>query len=589
MIAPMKKVIVVSRAASREELLLALRELGVLHLEPADPLAAAPDELLAELSLVRRSRQAIGTVQASGRKPDLEAHAAAEEILAVIRRSEENRNRLSVLAREAARARLWGDLRLEQLQALARAGVPVRFYLVPAKRLGEVEAECVAALANLPGRRVLAAVIQRQGEPALPEETELVELPDRDLPTIRAEAKEVDAALADDAERLADLASLGDELAAEERRLAAEGEFAAARAGGLQGGDLYALQGWAPIEDAGTLSADLAARRLDAGVQTREPENHEEPPTLIRYPRWATPIKGLFDILGTVAGYRESDVSIPFLIALPIFAAMLIGDGGYGAILFLGPLLFWKKASKMLGREFARLLTIVGAVALIWGLLSASFFGVVLYKPLIPVNMTDASRDLLMRISFYMGAVHLAVAQIWRGATLWPSLKSLSCLGWAIFVWGMLGVVNYFVLDEPLSMSTPWPYLLMAGAALAILFEAPSKNPIKMVGLGLANFPLSMLSTFSDVISYVRLMAVGLASGVLASSFNELALSAGPWIIAAPILILGHGLNLGLALIALFAHGVRLNMLEFSTNLGMQWTGRQYQPFARLIPEEIKT
>jgi V/A-type H+-transporting ATPase subunit I len=129
----------------------------------------------------------------------------------------------------------------------------------------------------------------------------------------------------------------------------------------------------------------------------------------------------------------------------------------------------------------------------------------------------------------------------------------------------------------------------MAGAVLAILFEAPSKNPIKMVGLGLANFPLSMLSTFSDVISYVRLMAVGLASGVLASSFNELALSAGPWIIAAPILILGHGLNLGLALIALFAHGVRLNMLEFSNNLGMQWTGRQYQPFAKLIPEEITT
>ena len=588
MIAPMKKVIVVSRGASREELLLALRELGVLHLEPADPMAAAPDKLLAELALVRRSRQAIGSVEPSGRKPDLDAHAAAEEILSIVRRGEEGRNRLSVLAREAARAGLWGDLRLEQLQAIAEAGVPVKFYMVPAKLMSQVEAECVAALADLPGKQVLAAMVQREGEPSLPEEAEPVQPPQRNLPTIRAEAKELDAALAADGERLADLASLGDELAAEARRLAAEGEFAAARAGGLQGGDLYALQGWAPIEAAETLAGDLAAAGLRAALQVRDPGTDEEPPTLIRYPRWVKPIKGLFDVLGTVAGYREADVSIPFLIALPIFAAMLIGDGGYGAILFLGPLLFWKKASKLLGREFARLLTIVGAVTLVWGLLSASFFGVVLYKPLIPVNMTDASRDLLMRISFYMGAVHLAVAQIWRGATLWPSLKSLSCLGWAIFVWGMLGVVNYFVLDEPLSMSTPWPYLLMAGAALAILFDAPSKNPIKMVGLGLANFPLSMLSTFSDVISYVRLMAVGLASGVLASSFNELALSAGPWIIAAPILILGHGLNLGLALIALFAHGVRLNMLEFSNNLGMQWTGRLYQPFAKPIPEEIK-
>ena len=153
----------------------------------------------------------------------------------------------------------------------------------------------------------------------------------------------------------------------------------------------------------------------------------------------------------------------------------------------------------------------------------------------------------------------------------------------------MLGVVNYFVLDGPypLSPDAPWLYLLISGAALAILFDSPSKNPLKMIGLGLANFPLSMLSAFSDVISYVRLMAVGLASGVLAVSFNELALSTGSWFIAVPVLIFGHGLNMGLALIALFAHGVRLNMLEFSNNLGMQWTGHAYSPFATRDTKEI--
>jgi V/A-type H+/Na+-transporting ATPase subunit I len=116
---------------------------------------------------------------------------------------------------------------------------------------------------------------------------------------------------------------------------------------------------------------------------------------------------------------------------------------------------------------------------------------------------------------------------------------------------------------------------------MTIIFKQPGTNLLKMIAVGLADFPLSMLSAFSDVISYVRLMAVGLASGVLAASFNDLALSSGSWLLAIPIMIMGHALNIGLALIALFAHGVRLNMLEFSNNLGMQWTGYSYKTFLK--------
>ncbi|MCK4819087.1 hypothetical protein KA005_25160, partial [bacterium] len=287
-----------------------------------------------------------------------------------------------------------------------------------------------------------------------------------------------------------------------------------------------------------------------------------------------------FDILGTVAGYREFDVSVPFMLALPFFAAILIGDGGYGAILFFGLLLGYKNIAPALGKEFTNLLITIGATTLIWGCICASFFGVELYKPLIPVDMSDASRNLMMKISFYVGAIHLSIAQLWVALRLAPNLKFLSKIGWAIFVWGMLGVVQMFVLGYQVNMNTIWPYLLMVGAALAIIFESPNKNIIKMLALGTVSFPLAMLSAFSDVISYVRLMAVGLASSVLAKSFNELA--TGIDFVPATILILifGHSLNIGLALIALFAHGVRLNMLEFSNNLGMQWGGHLYAPFA---------
>jgi V/A-type H+-transporting ATPase subunit I len=203
-----------------------------------------------------------------------------------------------------------------------------------------------------------------------------------------------------------------------------------------------------------------------------------------------------------------------------------------------------------------------------------------------PVDLSDSSRILMMRVSFTLGAVHLSLAQLWRFVRYWPDLRCLGSLGWALFIWGMYGVVNMFVLRTSLGWETPWPYLLLSGASLAILFASPSRNPARMLALGLAQFPLSMLAAFSDVISYVRLMAVGLASSVLATSFNDIALSAPSLVLTIAVLVLGHSLNLGLALIAMFAHGVRLNMLEFASNLGMQWTGFPYQPFMRRSIQE---
>ncbi|NQT06695.1 MAG: hypothetical protein HQ575_04045, partial [Candidatus Omnitrophica bacterium] len=100
----------------------------------------------------------------------------------------------------------------------------------------------------------------------------------------------------------------------------------------------------------------------------------------------------------------------------------------------------------------------------------------------------------------------------------------------------------------------------------------------------LGNLPLSIISAFSDVVSYLRLFAVGYASVIVANSFNNMAMEAGFGSIAsglgaAFILFFGHALNIALGIIAVVVHGIRLNMLEFSGHLGMQWSGREYKPF----------
>ena len=126
--------------------------------------------------------------------------------------------------------------------------------------------------------------------------------------------------------------------------------------------------------------------------------------------------------------------------------------------------------------------------------------------------------------------------------------------------------------------------VLLVSFAVVSWFTEPGKNPLKRVLIGLASSILPLLGTFSDIMSYIRLFAVGLASYYIAAAFNGLGAQvaeSATWIGGAPIVIFGHALNIGLAGIAIFAHGVRLNMLEFSNNVGVKWAGYAYRPFTK--------
>ena len=579
MIVPMSKVYIATQSNNQARLLDVLGQLGVVHIKPVDPgRAVAREQTVHSISVLDQAVKILQPVARSGKTPEMSPLEAAKETVAIHKTTAEQKERLGALHRLAEQLAVWGNVELKQLENLRSNGIEIRFYSVAKKDIAGLEAECLEVAAQQSGQNVLVAVIDRTRKFKLPEGGKQLPWPSTDLPAVKKEAAQVDASLKQHSQQLAELANLTDAMQKQRDNFRTQADFSIAQNSGLSSQALFAIQGWVPSKKAESLSDELARYNITAAVEIAPAGQDEQPPTLIEYPRWTKPIKGLFDILGTVPGYSEFDVSIPFMLALPIFAAMLIADGGYGAVLFLGFLLGYKKFSPSIGAEFTKFLIIVGAVSMIWGLLCGSFFGFVLYKAPIPVNMTDSSRFMLMQISFFMGAIHLSSAQLLQAFKFFPDLRFLNKAGWAIFIWGMLGVVRMFVLSTSLTWATPWPYCLIAGAVLAILFNSPSKNIVKMILLGIANFPLSMLSAFSDTISYARLMAVGLAGSVLAGSFNDLAFS-GSWILTAPTLIFGHGLNLGLAMIALFAHGVRLNMLEFSNNLGMQWSGYSYRPF----------
>jgi V/A-type H+-transporting ATPase subunit I len=127
-------------------------------------------------------------------------------------------------------------------------------------------------------------------------------------------------------------------------------------------------------------------------------------------------------------------------------------------------------------------------------------------------------------------------------------------------------------------------YIFLAGCLAVLLFTNFQKNIAKGMLQSLSNLPLNIISSFSDVVSYLRLFAVGYATVTVASSFNGMALQMGfnsilSGLIGALILFLGHSLNIILALMSVVVHGIRLNMLEFSGHMGMQWSGKAYKPF----------
>ena len=625
MIVSMAKTFIVARRADRDALLVALRRLGVLHVKPVDPHRAAPDaETTDTLDRMRRAVQILEGTEPEGAAPDLSPTEAAEEALRIQRAGAERMNRLAALHRQIERLAPWGEVRLEHFETLCTAGLAPRFFALPAGAVAEVQAECVDVLGPWEGKRILVAVIQRDGEPEMPDGAEPVPLPSRDRPSLRAEAREIDAALKEDGARLRRIANLAGALRTEQAGLRAKAEWTTAARSALEDEALFALQGWVPAEEADSLADRIASEGVGAAVEAVEPDETEEPPTLIRYPRCVRPIKGLFDILGTLPGYHEMDLSPFFMVALPVFCAMLIGDAGYGVVISLLSLVFYGRLVKKAGRAKTHLLLIVGLTTLAWGVLSANYFGITpgslaegggfmqevdgkvvpdyealrsgtgacaaigraMMAPAVAWDADpQAARDLLMKISFAIGAVHLILAHLRKAVDYAPDQRFLAELGWCTVLASML-ILIWYLMFIGIEQTPPYVWYVMgAGLVLPILFGRPSRHPLKRIGGGFGSALLPLLSTFSDTMSYVRLMAVGLASYYIASAFNSLAsilADAITWYSVAPevVLLFGHTLNIGLAAIAIFAHGVRLNMLEFSNNAGVQWAGFPYAPFA---------
>lgn len=587
MIVPMKKLTLLCTRSSQEETLNALRDLGAVHLEHvATPEGEDLDSARNHFSYLQRALEVLPRhphVEPSGKS----AHEVVDELWALIHRKQELSEKINSLGLEKNRYEPFGDFKVEDVRALREQGLQVKLLHAPIKQLPE--AKDGLTLIELGRDRTSAFFVLISREPVEIEAEELP-LPECSSVDMGRKIEKLQSELADVEDKFSSYAGDHDAVSAIATEAEERVSWLEARSGmGVDEAVTY-LKGFFPADREEDLRS--AAAKKGWAVLVEEPTEDDPVPTLLRNPKWVKPIKAVLDMIGVSPGYHELDISALFLIFLSIFFAFLIGDAGYG-LLFIALTLFGKL--KLKGNEKAapglNLLLIMSSCTVVWGALTGTWFGITpeaLPAPFQALrwDWLNADADLvayrIMLICFILGTIHLAIAHIWNFFRKIKSTACLSELGWLCSTFAMFFAVRMMVLggEFPPVMG----YVLGAGVALIILSLILTKE-----FFGLVTLVLDVINNFVDIISYVRLYAVGAASFAIANSFNQMAIDAlgdsgvvVGGLVAALCIFLGHALNIVLGGMAILVHGIRLNTLEFSGHAGVQWAGIPFKAFKKL-------
>lgn len=573
-------------ASERKATLESLRRLGVLHVTAVKPPEGKELEIArGRLARIERALAALASFEAEeDNDPRLsiaDSEQIVEKVSALLERKKDLSGEVERLRHQQSKIEPLGDFDPASVARLAKSGVGVRFYRAAIKTPPSApDGTILQILSRERGIFYFAIIGIHEEAKDAPPGWESIEIPDVSL----KQAAELLAAKEHESESVeAELLALSRRRAHVARLLPevrGNVDFLAVSSGMGEAGEIAYLRGFCPERDLDRVRE--SAGEHGWGLLIEDPDENDSVPTLLTHPRWVKPIRAVLEMINVLPGYREIDISAAFMVFFSIFFAMIVGDAGYG-LLFLGLTIFARrKLPNAPGYPFV-LFGILSVCTIAWGVLTGNYFGI---TP-VPAPLKGLKIDWLgenthvMKLCFLIGAIHLTLAHAWNAIRIINSPKAIAQVGWIFMTWTMFLAANYFVCGAAFPV---WGMILgILGLIAIVLFMTPVKL-LKKDFIHHAMLPLNIISNFVDVVSYVRLFAVGMASAQVAQSFNSMAMGLGfsrVWTvpIVALILIGGHGLNILLCALGVLVHGVRLNTLEFSGHLGLEWAGFKYAPF----------
>ena len=603
MIEKMKAVCVVAQESRKDELLDALRSLGILHIAEKK---TANAQSLERFSMISRLLLELKDYEEDSQKEALELSDEEFEELYLssvsnLEKKNTLKSKLSELTIEADRLKEWGDFDGATAKELF-SRFDLHLYRMDKKtykelllnedirfiRLSSVsKTETVAVLGALDSSfNAIPFSIPEKGPAQLKEE----------LKECEEKLKECEESLKNAARHLK---SYSNQLLKTKNAM----EYSSAEESLNREEQLIWLNGYIPAEQVEVFT-QTAKEQNWAWLVEDVKEEDSKVPTKIRYNKLTALIKPVFDILGVVPGYREYDISFWFLAFFALFFAMIIGDAGYGAIFLLGTVFLHIKTKKL--TNITLLLYLLSSTTIIWGALTGTWLGlegamkVPLLKSLVVPSLanypeyfsvsTPQVQNNVMKLCFSIGVIQLALACIMniRRKCVGKNLSFIADVGWLFAICALYFMVLNLVIGEKVNMLIV-ALVVGIGFLLVVFFGGMEPNKSFSSGLkaGLGNaftVFLNTISAFGNVMSYIRLFAVGMASLAIAQSFNDMAAGFDGVLVIVGIIIMviGHLLNIIMGFLSVVVHGVRLNLLEFSGQLEMEWSGVSYEPFKKL-------
>ena len=639
MIVPMSKVSLIILGNKKRETLKTLQKLGVLHVEIFEGYGENLVKLQEEIALLESSLFAIG------KDKDVEqVNISSEEALSIakqIKNLEEEKAGCQaekiILLSEIERLKKWGEIDINSISELKEKGVDLYFYETSKKEFDLISKKFTTVRLNSSKSTVRFALIKSRLEEA--QESDLsINANKLDLPQIStAEMREkllgltkrIDEINANIKSNACYVKSIKQTIKRKEQDTLFETYATGMTEENLSSDkdknlSVAYFKGY--IENENLEKLKKVARENSWGLTFEEPTKEDNVPTKLKNNKFVSLIYPLTDFLGTVPGYFEHDISGWFLTFILVFFGIIFGDGGYGliicfitAILILISLIRKKRVAPIY-----LLIGLFGLSTIVWGMITCTWFGlspetlpIWLKKLSIPfvsnvysdkiwypfwtngeVGLTTAQN--LQIVCFSLALIQLTIAHIKGCIRNKGSIKMLGDFGTILQLLGIYYLVLSLVVNAEvfslglvisgIPIGTGSLALIGIGFVLSFVFSNYEGNILKSVLSSCKNIVsviLGVVNVFSDIVSYIRLWAVGLAGAAISATVNSLV---GPllgnfmfMIVAIFLLVFGHGLNMILNVLSVIVHGIRLNTLEFSSHLDISWSGHKFKPFKEKI------
>lgn len=606
MVTKMTKYSFILLSEQTEGFLNSLQELGVVDISRSlKPIDEQSSGMLAEADRAKKALSILAACKAGSEKDFKFDGCPVDAVLETQDRIAEISAEIAATKKEIAVRQPWGSFRSEDIHKLESQGLKLRFYSCMKKKFDPSWAEIrpLEVISETESKVFFVTVSPAEEEYSFP--IEAVPAPEGSVNEAEEKLSLLQSKLEKEQQLLANLKSCSDEIRKAYNDSLSRLDLYFAEAATEKAVDNYltVLTGFAPTSDDKRLCASFDS--MDIYYSHEAATKEDNPPVKLKNNWFAKNFEVLTGMYG-VPAYDEFDptpVLGPFFM---LFFAMCMGDAGYGILLMLIALVLRLKMKDSSLGKMHRLIAFLGGMTFVVGIFLGTFFGMsILEASWAPDWLKGLCIDgwfpdakiagfpVQMVLAVAIGVLHICLAMIIKTINFTKRFgfkKTVATWGWTTLIVGGLVVVSLGMTEVLSAEAFKWTIIALAVVSgLAIyVFNTPGRNPLLNIGSGLWDTYNMVTGLLGDVLSYIRLYALGLAGGMLGNAFNimgtmilDIPVPGVNWVFCIIILIFGHVLNLAMSCLGAFVHPLRLTFVEYFKNSGYEGSGAKYNPLTK--------